>query len=115
MSQLIIKTLVSAVIIAVISTVSKRFPGLGGLIASLPLTSILAMIWLYQDTQDVQKVISLSNSIFWMIIPSLSFFIVLPYFIKKFNFYSGMGLSILILALSYLVSNQILRYFKIKL
>jgi len=115
MSQFIIKTLVSAVIIAVISTVSKRFPGLGGLIASLPLTSILAMIWLYQDTQDVQKVISLSNSIFWMIIPSLSFFIVLPYLVKKFNFYPGLFLSSLFLVISYLIYSRILNFFKIKI
>lgn len=115
MTQFIIKTLVSAVIIAVISIVSRRFPGLGGLIASLPLTSILAMIWLYQDTQDVQKVISLSNSIFWMVIPSLSFFIVLPYLIKRFNFYPGIGLSILLLTIVYTVYSQILSYFKINL
>ena len=115
MTQFIIKTLVSAVIIAVISVVGKRFPGLGGLIASLPLTSILAMIWLYQDTQDVQKVINLSNAIFWMIIPSLSFFIVLPYLIKRFNFYPGLGLSILFLVLSYTLYTQVLSYFKINL
>lgn len=115
MNQFIIKTLITAIIIVVISIVGRRFPGLGGLIASLPLTSILAMIWLYQDTQDVQKVISLSNSIFRMIIPSLSFFIVLPYLVKRFNFYPGLGISIIILAIFYFISGQILRYFKIKL
>lgn len=115
MNQFIIKTLITAIIIVVISIVGRRFPGLGGLIASLPLTSILAMIWLYQDTQDVQNVISLSNSIFWMIIPSLSFFIVLPYLVKRFNFYPGLGISIIILAIFYFISGQILRYFKIKL
>ena len=115
MTQFIIKTLVSAVLIAVISTVSKRFPGFGGLIASLPFTSILAMIWLYQDTQDVQKVINLSNAIFWMIIPSLSFFIVLPYLIKRFNFYIGLILSCLFLVISYTLYTQVLSYFKINL
>lgn len=115
MTQFIIKTLVSAVLIAVISTVSKRFPGFGGLIASLPLASILAMIWLYQDTQDVQKVINLSNAIFWMIIPSLSFFIVLPYLIKRFDFYPGMFISVLLLGLTYILYSKVLSYFKINL
>jgi len=115
MIQFIIKTLVSTVIIAIISTVSKRLPGLGGLIASLPLTSILAMIWLYQETQDIQKIISLSHSIFWMIIPSLSFFIVLPYLIKRFDFYPGLSFSIILLTLAYSFTFQILNYFKIKL
>lgn len=115
MTQFIIKTLVSAVLIAVISIVGKRFPGLGGMIASLPLTSILAMIWLYQDTQDIQKVVNLSNAIFWMIIPSLSFFIVLPYLIKRFNFYPGLLISTLFLALTYLIYSRVLSYFKINL
>lgn len=115
MTQFIIKTLVSALLIAVISSVSKRFPGLGGLIASLPLATILAMIWLYQETQDIQKVINLSNAIFWMIIPSLSFFIVLPYLIKRFNFYPGLFISTLFLALTYLVYSKALSYFKINL
>jgi len=115
MTQFIIKTLVSAVLIAVISIVGKRFPGLGGMIASLPFTSILAMIWLYQDTQDIQKVVNLSNAIFWMIIPSLSFFIVLPYLIKRFNFYPGLLISTLFLALTYLIYSRVLSYFKINL
>ena len=115
MTQFIIKTLVSAVLIAVISTVSKRFPGLGGIISSLPFVSILAMIWLYQDTQDIQKVTNLSNAIFWMIIPSLSFFVVLPYLIKRFSFYPGLLISTLFLALTYLIYSRVLSYFKINL
>lgn len=113
MTQFIIKTLISAVLIATISTVSKRFPGVGGLITSIPLTSLLAMIWLYQETQDIQKVINLSNSIFWMILPSLSFFIVLPYLIRRFGFYPGLTLSSVLLMLVYYFHFQILNHFKI--
>lgn len=115
MIQFIVKTLVSAVIIVIISTVSKKYPGLGGLIASLPLTSLLAMIWLYQETQDVQKVVSLSNSIFWMILPSLIFFIVLPIFIRNYSFYPALIYSTITLFLTYLIYLQILKYFKIYL
>jgi uncharacterized membrane protein (GlpM family) len=115
MVQFIIKTFLSAIIIAIISTVSKRYPGMGGLIASLPLTSLLAMIWLYQETQDVQKVVNLSNSIFYMILPSLIFFIVLPYFIRHFSFYPALIYSILVLSTTYLIYIQILKYFKIYL
>lgn len=62
--QFLTKTIVSALIITAIAAVSKKLPTLGAIIASLPLTSILAMIWLYQDTRDVGKVIELSYSIF---------------------------------------------------
>ena len=114
MTQFIIKTVISALLIAIILTVSKRFPGLGGMIASLPLTSILAMIWLYLETQDIQKVINLSNSIFWMIIPSLTFFIVLPYLIKRFGFYPGLTFSIIILTITYAIYSKVLPSLKTK-
>lgn len=115
MTQFIVKTFVSAVIIAIISTVSKKYPGMGGFIASLPLTSLLAMLWLYQETQDAQKVINLSNSIFYMILPTLIFFLVLPYFIRHFSFYPALIYSILVLSATYLIYIQILKYFKINL
>jgi F0F1-type ATP synthase assembly protein I len=115
MVQFIVKTFVSAIIIAIISTVSKKYPGIGGLITSIPLTSLLAMIWLYQETQDAQKVISLSNSIFWMILPSLVFFIVLPIFIHYYSFYPALIYSIITLFFTYLIYLQVLKYFKIYL
>ena len=49
----------------------------------MPLVSVLAMIWLYMDIRDVQKVAALSTSIFWLVIPSLALFLVLPVMLKK--------------------------------
>jgi len=115
MTQFITKTVLSAIIIAIISTVSKKYPGIGGIIASIPLSSLIAMIWLYQETQDVQKVITLSNSIFLMIFPSLIFFLVLPILLKQLNFYHAILLSSLILFITYGLYYQILTIFKIKI
>lgn len=114
--QLFIKTMVSAIMIVSISTISKRLPTLGALIASLPLVSILAMVWLYQETKDVTKVIDLSNAIFWMVIPSLVFFLVLPVLLRKHvNFHLALLSSSLILIFTYSIFLQILRYFNIKI
>lgn len=114
--QFIVKTMVSAFIIGSIATISKRLPTLGAIIASLPLTSILAMIWLYQDTKDVTKVITLSNAIFWMVIPSLVFFLVLPVLLRKqVNFHLALLSSSLILIFTYSIFLRILRYFNIKI
>ena len=44
MLYLAIKAALSGVLIAIISEVAKRHPGLGALIASLPLISVLGMI-----------------------------------------------------------------------
>ena len=76
------------------SEISKRTSFWGGLIASLPLTSILAIVWLYIDTNDKLKVANLSTNIFWFVIPSLLFFVFFPIFLKmNINFYISMLLS----------------------
>ena len=112
--QFIIKTIFSAIIIATIATVSKKLPSFGAIIASLPLTSILAMIWLYQDTKDISKIIVLSNSIFLIIIPSLIFFIALPILLKKnLGFYSAMCYSTVIMLISYFLYLKILKFLHI--
>lgn len=96
---LFLKTIITAIVVVGISTLGKKFSLLGGVLASLPLTSILAFIWLYQDTKDVSKIIELSYVIFWMVIPSLFFFICLPFFLKLgFRFYPSLVSSAVLMA-----------------
>ncbi|MBV9528024.1 DUF3147 family protein [Sphingomonas sp.] len=78
MLYLFIKATVSGVIVAAVSEIARRYPGWGGLVASLPLTSILAMIWLWRDSGDTGQVATLSGSIIWFILPSLPMFVALP-------------------------------------
>jgi hypothetical protein len=52
MVYLLIKAAISGLIIAVVSEVARRAPSLGALIASLPLISVLGMIWLWRDNHD---------------------------------------------------------------
>lgn len=100
--QYLIKTAISALIIVAVSEFSKRNTLLGGLIASLPIVSILAMIWLYLDTKSPEKVAALSMSIFWMVIPSLSLFLILPLLLKKqIPFHWALILSCLTTSLIY--------------
>jgi hypothetical protein len=70
------------VLVVAVSEAAKRSTLLGALIASLPLTSLLAMIWLYVDTGDAEKVAALANSILWLVLPSLILFIALPVLIR---------------------------------
>ena len=55
MLYLLIKALLSGAIVAAVSEVAKRYPGFGGLIASLPLVSVLGMIWLWRVTGDADR------------------------------------------------------------
>jgi len=92
---LVIKAAISGVIVALVSEVARRYPGWGGLIASLPLTSLLAMIWLWRDSGDSLRVAELSSSTLWFIIPSLPLFVVLPALLRSgMAFWAAMGIVI---------------------
>lgn len=100
----LIKIIVTAIVITGISEASKRLTTLGAILASLPLTSLLAIVWLYLDTKNIQKITELSYSIFWVVIPSLSFFIALPLLLKSgLNFWLSLVLSCVITAIIYFV------------
>lgn len=102
--QFIIKIIVSAILIASISELGKRYTLFASIFASLPLLSVLAFIWLYRETHDIQKVINLSHGILWVVIPSLLLFIALPLFLKAgFDFYKALFLSCLITSGGYWV------------
>ena len=116
MLQTIIKLFISSVIIVIVSEIAKKNTFVGGMIASIPLISILSLVWLYIDTENIENVNSLSNSIFWMVIPSLALFVSLPILLKSgVNFYVGMGLSILITLGCYGLTIFVLARFGIKL
>ena len=83
MLYLIIKAALSGVLVAAISEVARRYPGWGGLLASLPLTSLLAMAWLYRDSGDTERVAALAGSTFWFVLPSLPMFLVLPALLRS--------------------------------
>lgn len=78
-----VKVVVSAMLIVVISEVSKKFPTLGGLIASLPLLSVLGMIWLFADTRDSELLATHSLGTFWFVLPSLPMFLLMPWLLRK--------------------------------
>ncbi len=77
-SYFIVKALLSGLIVAIVSEVARRSPGIGGLIASLPLVSVLAVIWLWRDTADSERIASHMQSTFWYVLPSLPMFFVMP-------------------------------------
>ena len=97
-----LKILITALIVVVVSEISRRSTIIAGLIASIPLTSLLAIIWIYFETSDLVNIKNLSSNILLMIPPSLTFFICLPLFIDmKIEFYLSIFLSIVITAIVY--------------
>ncbi len=70
-------------IIAIVSEVAKRSPGVGALIASLPLVSVLGMIWLWRDTGDPERMAAHAGATFWYVLPSLPMFLLIPALLKR--------------------------------
>ena len=103
MMYLIIKAAVSGVIIAAASEVARRYPGWGALIVSLPLVSILAMIWLWRDTHDPVRMAAHAEATFWFVLPSLPMFLLIPYLLRHdWSFRSALALGCLLTILLYL-------------
>ena len=83
MFYLLIKAALSGVIIAVASEVARRWPGWGALIVSLPLVSVLAMIWLWRDTRDPVRLAAHAEATFWFVLPSLPMFLLIPLMLRQ--------------------------------
>lgn len=79
---LVIKALLSGIIIAAVSEIAKRSPAFGALVASLPLVSVLAIIWLWRDTGDTTRIANHAEATFWYVIPSLPMFLAFPYMLR---------------------------------
>ncbi len=116
MAYYIVKVAISALLIVAIAEISKRSSFIAAVLASVPLVSVLAMIWLYADTRDADKVATLASGIFWLVLPSLALFIALPLLLKQgLNFYLSMGLSVGITIACYWLMVTILSHVGIEL
>ncbi len=94
MTYLIIKAALSGILVMLVSEAARRSPNIGGLIASLPLISVLAIIWLWRDTGDGERIAALAQSTFWYVLPSLPMFLALPAMLRGgVGFWSALGAS----------------------
>ena len=83
MLYLITKAAISGVLVASASEIAKRYPGFGALVASLPLVSVLGMIWLWNDKPDADNMASHAGATFWYVLPSLPMFLFIPALLRR--------------------------------
>lgn len=108
----LIKALLSGAIISAVSEVARRSPAFGALVASLPIVSVLGMIWLWRDTHDSEKIAAHAEATFWMVLPSLPMFLVLPALLRHgMGFYSALATSCALTVVLYSLMVLILRKF----
>lgn len=112
MSSFILKTIISALIIATVSEVAKRSTLFGAIVASLPLVSLLSLIWLYVDGADATRLTAFSWNVFWMVLPSLVLFVVLPLLLRaQWTFPPALMVSALTTVVAYFLMAAVLRRF----
>lgn len=108
----LIKALLSGAIISAVSEVARRSPAFGALVASLPIVSVLGMIWLWRDTHDTEKIAAHAEATFWMVLPSLPMFLVLPALLRHgMSFYPALASSCALTVALYSLMVLILRKF----
>jgi len=94
MSLFALKAILSGLLIAAISEIARRSPRVAALVASLPLVSIIAMIWLWRDTRDAARIAAHAEATFWYVLPSLPMFLVVPWLIRSgTGFWLSLGLG----------------------
>ncbi len=92
-SAFLIRALLSGLIVAAVAMIARRSPAAGALVASLPLVSVLGMIWLWRDTHDAARLATHAEATFWYVIPSLPMFLAIPALLR-----SGVGFPVALLA-----------------
>ena len=108
MLYLAIKAAISGVIVAIVSEVAKRYPGFGALIASLPLVSVLGMVWLWREKPDTGNMAAHVGATFWFVLPSLPMFLLIPMLLKAgWNFWVALAAGCVLTIALYLLMTAI--------
>jgi hypothetical protein len=111
-----LKLIVSALIIVAVSEIAKRNTGIGALLASLPLTTLLAIIWMQIEGSPTVQIAELVEQVFWLVLPSLLFFLIFPLLLKQgMDFWLSLFLASTTTVTTYLVLLPILRRFGVHL
>jgi hypothetical protein len=111
-----LKVVISALLIVAISEIAKRHTGLAALIASLPLISLLAFVLLHLESTPLARIAELSWQIFWLVLPSLALFLMLPFLLRHgLGFWYSLGISVAATIGCYLALLAVLRRFGVTL
>ena len=105
MTAFVVRAALSGIIVALVAMVARRNPAAGALIASLPLVSLLGMIWLWHDTHDSARLADHAAATFWYILPSLPMFLLIPAMLRHGQgFWVAIGAGCMLTILLYLLT-----------
>lgn len=111
-----VKYAVTAFIIVLVSEIAKRFDRAGALISSLPLVTIMVMVWIQVETQNTEKIAAHAYYTFWYVIPTLPMFLVMPSMLNQgINFWVSLVTCAILSILCFAIFAHILKSFNIHL
>ncbi len=111
-----VRAILSGIIIALIAFVGRKAPAAGALIASLPLISILGMVWLWRDTGDSKLLANHAEATFWYVLPSLPMFLLIPWMLRNgYGFWLALSVAVVMTVLLYLATIGIAARFGVRL
>lgn len=112
----VVKVLLTAVIILLVNKVQLFSDKLSALLIALPLTSLLAMIWMWQGGQPSSKIAGHAEGTFWFVLPTLPMFLILPWMLRNgWSFWSALGVNCVLTTVFFWLTVIILRKFGIDL
>ena len=112
----IVKAAISGILVMVVSETAKRSPAFGALIASLPLVSLLAIVWLWRDTGDAERIAAHAEATFWYVIPSLPMFLIFPAMLRHgIGFWPALAIGCALTVVLYVVMVWTLGRFGVQL
>ena len=109
------KYLTTAAIVVLISEVAKRSDRLGALVAALPTVTILALVWMYIEEQGTEKLSNHAFYTFWFVVPTLPMFLLFPYLLSKYSFWTTLLISCIVSVVCFAITNLIAKQFGINL
>ncbi len=110
MTYYLLKLFLSAGVIATVTEIAKRNNSAASIIHSLPLTSLLAFIWLYAETKDSALIGRHAFGTFWFVLPTLPMFVLMPWMIKKLGgFWPALGTGIFLTVILYFITMRLLK------
>lgn len=112
---IVFKYILTSAIIVTVSEIAKRSDKLGAVISSLPLVTILTMIWLYIEKQPDVKIKNHAYYTFWYVLPTLPMFLLFPYLYDKFGFTISLVISCVITFILFVITAFITKKFGIEL
>lgn len=115
MTWLITKYLITAAIVVAVSELAKRSDKLGAFVASMPLVTVLVLIWLYVERQPQERLANHAAYTFWYVLPTLPMFLVFPALLGRVGFWWSLALCLLLTFICFLILAVVLRRFGIDL